>query len=285
VNARSGTFTLLIDTAITAGEQILNVPGVNLTVIGISAERKISPASSGGRLFTLRNRKKKKIRLTIGKNITLAGHENSTDTIVSVEGAEFIMLDGSKITGFSGIAYVVDVLRPGVFIMKGGVITGNTSTDPAYLSAAVHVMDKFIMEGGSISGNNATSDVFLGNNNPVSIAGSAEIGVLSLNVYRGDYFYRGGYSPAVIGPGWTGSVNSLNLYGGTDDMAELTAWSEGKPFLQAAPGHTLTAADVAKFPLGHFLCKTLTRPIAGGGMINYRIADSGEKIGTLVKAG
>jgi hypothetical protein len=55
---------------------------------------------------------------------------------------------------------------------------------------------------------------------------------------------------------------------------------ENKAVLKAATGYTLTAADVAKFPLGNFLSSTAgeTQAISG----THKIANSGADMGKLV---
>ena len=108
VNANPGEYTLLVgaDTDLpghaTGG---FNVSGVNLTIIGIGDERRIS-LSSNGRMFTVGAAGQTGISLTIGNNITLVGRNaaaagaNNDQTLVLVQnGASLTMNAGAQITG------------------------------------------------------------------------------------------------------------------------------------------------------------------------------------------
>jgi len=142
VNANPGEYTLLVgaDTDLpghaTGG---FNVSGVNLTIIGIGDERRIS-LSSNGRMFTVGAAGQTGISLTIGNNITLVGRNaaaagaNNDQTLVLVQnGASLTMNAGAQITGNTatgnnqaGGVHVTGANS--IFTMNGGVIYRNNVT-------------------------------------------------------------------------------------------------------------------------------------------------------------
>ena len=95
--ANDGAYTLVMDADVSAGSQTLSVSNRQLTIIGIGGEREITRTGTG-RHFTVGS-SGKTITLTLGKNITLQGHDNNdTNSVVHVQnGANFIMLAGSKV--------------------------------------------------------------------------------------------------------------------------------------------------------------------------------------------
>jgi len=192
------------------------------------------------------------------------------------------MLDGSKITGnTTTVGQPALNVNNSTFTMKGGAVTKNntTSTGPLVVGVNIEGTDAvFNMEGGSITENTERGtiikDVVLYNspNVPLTLKGNATIGSLTL------VYYNGNRSIASIASGWNGTVNQLHLRAYGTDPA-YSYW-EDKEVLKAATGHTLTAADMAKFPLGTFLSNTFPdQPITN----THKIANSGADIGKLVR--
>jgi len=163
VNSNAGPHTLLINSNVTLSTAPSITTG-NLTIIGIGGERTITPATNG-RVFN-REASAGRGSLTIGRNITLAGRSSAGNThmIRLMNGNNFTMLDGSKITGFttSHEAGAVYVASGSTFTMHGGEITGNHSSNNSlsYATGGVYVTgttSRFIMTGSSITGNTRRS--------------------------------------------------------------------------------------------------------------------------------
>jgi len=260
VNNNTGPFTLAIDDDVTATATLsLSSASADLTIVGIGGEREITRTGTG-RLF---NVAVSEARLTIGNNITLVGRDGNTNDLVIVQnGGHLTMLDGSRITGHTssaagmatGLGAAVNVGNNGTFTMSGGTITGNTGTGTAtWISGGVFVNadagGRFYMEGGSITGNTRgagiPADIYL--NNAVSylrLSGTAAIGHLTLNALLG-----GVNASIAVGPNWTGSVSNLSLRHGVNYIDAVISYWTDRTVLQAAGGHTLTAADVGRLNL------------------------------------
>ena len=294
-------YTLLLDEDVNCAPQTLNAADIKLSLIGIGRERKINLSTTGA-LFTVGTSGQTGIELSLGKNITLVGRSvggnggvNNNASVVTVQdGAGFTMLEGSKITGNTsnntGFGYGSAVyVSNAAFTMKGGVITGNTSTYVGPESTGgvygTNATPAITMEGGSVTGNTATHDVNLFQSNSFELKGGATIGVLCLGAASLATTYS-----VTIYPGWTGWVGRLHLRASDASLTTTITWwsTTTNPVLKAATGYTLKAADVAKFPLGNFMCGTAgsTQPITGNlaGTTNYRIEDSetNGNIGKLV---
>jgi len=270
-----GEYTLLISENITTGgDRGINRANRQLTIIGIGGERTIRRTEQGSLFVVGATNVEENISLTIGNNITLVGRtdgehgadsHNSTAVVNVRNGASFVMLDGSKITGntstattdTTGQGAAVVVQSGASFTMKGGSITGNAATSTTTNSTGGVWLQQenstFVMEGGSVSGNNAFADVYIASNSGfgLTLSGNAAIGDISLN---GTDTTRGGIN---VAGGWTGSVDILNLRGNNATMATVIGWwfNATTPIqvVRGVTGYTLTAADIAKFPLGNFL--------------------------------
>jgi len=119
---------------------------VGITIRGDEAERTISLDSEGS-MFSVGIG----VTLTLENNITLAGRENNTDSLLKVFGGDVVINGGTKITGNSAsYGGAVNILN-GTFTMNGGVISGNS----AFYGSGVYVGwgKTFTMNGGVISGN------------------------------------------------------------------------------------------------------------------------------------
>ena len=280
--ANPAEYTMFVDKDVNVAPQLIDISNVELTIIGLGGiERKIR-LSSNGNLFSLGTWSSNLTgtSLTIGKDITLVGRTNNDSFMVGVyNGAELVMLDGSKITGNSTyhFASVVYIDNFGSFTMKGGTITGNFNTNLWHGEAAVHLngFGSITIEGGSIIGNKGISDVTIGNHPStyITLNGSATIDVLSLNIFNTSV-----YSSVVIGSDWTGSVGCLNILNSIRDMDTHIANCAGKQIVRAAARYTLKNTDIAKITLGNFLTESAMRPISE----IYKIEDGGVDIGKLV---
>ncbi|MCL2381428.1 MAG: hypothetical protein FWC64_07515, partial [Treponema sp.] len=135
------------------------------------------------------------ISLTIGNNITLIGRtngehgansDNNAGVVFVRNGASFVMLDGSKITGntnnvpgVAGNAGAALTVNTGAsFNMQGGTITGNAAVNATadHVGGVVvrGVNSSFTMSGGAITGNTVGGrqgtprDVLIHNDNGVT---------------------------------------------------------------------------------------------------------------------
>ena len=297
--ANADAYVLAINNDFSVAPQTLNTTNLELSIIGLGSERKINLGAQGA-LFTVGASDNTGISLTLGNNITLVGRADNNNTVVTVNnGANFVMLDGSKITGntssadfTAGAGAAVNITGSGTtFTMKGGTVTGNTSTYTTNLYAGgvcITSNGSFYMEGGSIKGNNGLGGdiTFAQTASNFTLSGDAEVGTLTVN-----YGGATSYSTTSIASGWTGSVATLNLRanGTTTIDGVISAWYNAttpRTVLKGggSPAHTLTAADVAKFALVKFLCaETIvpSQPIGEAGA-GYKIENSGADIGKLV---
>ena len=293
----AGNYTVIISEDQDLAPRTINTSGVNITLVSITTERKIN-LSSNGRLFTVGASGQSNISLTLGDNITLVGRSvggngnvNNTTSLVFVQYASFTMLDGSKITGnrSTGTAYgtspAVSTTTNGIFIMKGGQITGNAAADTTSNSIAsglnVEGTGSYAsIEGGSITGNTGGyGDVSCFQNiESFTLSGTAQIGRLFLNAGSATV-----YTTLTIAGNWTGNVAELNLRGNSSVMATNMGYWEYKPILLAASGYSLQAADIAKITLGNYINNSdgaNTQAISG----THSMINAGEYIGRLTLA-
>jgi len=157
--SNTGSFTLLVGTSVSYGDAAWTLEeNVHLTVEGIGGRRTIIRVGNGA-IFNLDGANRS---LTLGNDITLAGHSGNNAPLVWVQnGASLTMKDGARITGntASGNSQAGGVHVNGagsVFTMKGGVISGNAVT--AIISGGgVRVGNgaSFRMYGGYIEDNEA----------------------------------------------------------------------------------------------------------------------------------
>ena len=156
-------YTLVIDNDITTdGYEFEIKTGLDLTIIGVGGERTISlhPTTGYGWILCVEG------KLTLGKNITVKGHDHNEDCAVAISvSGTFVMEEGSKITGnvMDLVAYPSyyggGVYNDGTFIMNGGEISGNTGAN----GGGVYVNNgTFTMSGGRIQGS-AAGDGFAAN--------------------------------------------------------------------------------------------------------------------------
>jgi len=189
--ARSGNRYVV---EINANESInpLDLPKIsNITIIlrGIGANRTLSLAS-GGNMFSVNNG----VTLILDNNITLHGIPQNQNqdprgygnilALVSVNGGELIMNNGSTITGnytHNRNGYYEDIsggvsVNNGTFIMNGGIISGNTSNCqiPHNLYGASQGGGVFVKSGASFTMNNGTISGNVGGSG-VSVSGTFEM--------------------------------------------------------------------------------------------------------------
>jgi len=156
-NHASSPFTLLLSDDVTVINVLTIAAGAHLTVVGTDGRRMIT-RTGNGTIFTLNGANRS---LTLGDNITLAGHGGNNAPLVLVQGgASLTMNNGAQITGntASGNTQAGGVVVTGasVFMMNGGVISGNASTG-TLSGGGVRIAGSasFRMYGGYIENNEA----------------------------------------------------------------------------------------------------------------------------------
>ncbi|MCL2878603.1 MAG: hypothetical protein FWF29_00025 [Treponema sp.] len=218
-------------------------PGVDLTIVGIGAERKIN--TKGSRVLVLPGNAEGPISLTLGKNVTIVGSEASSSQGMIRVGDElggnmnitFTMLDGSKITGYfsdrpgsvvgGGVVVVsgsVDIRNNNIlFDMKGGEITGNTNLWLGGQNCAGVAVNraKMLMEGDAkITGNSGFGgDVAFGVNSDYPMPDNLFIEIQDTATIGEVYLFASVSAPATgylspfikIHDGWSGTIDKLDL--------------------------------------------------------------------------
>ena len=247
-----GSYILAVDANAAITAQTLNRSGVNLTLIGLGQERTIR-ISAAGRLFNVNG-----ATLTLGNNITLTGLASGTNnnSLVNIDAnGHFIMLDGSKITGhsFNTANGTVNIENTGIFTMKGGEITNNTTSgnQGGWVTPGIYREDtttgRIYLEGGTITGNVASNrdnnDVFYGQN----ATGNGVRLYLSGNTTVGR-FVAGNNTVLVIPSVFTGIITTAVARG---------THADNKVFVEGIEGHTLTQGDLDRIqggrPMGRWL--------------------------------
>jgi len=126
---------------------------INITVVirGDTINRTIR-LSNNGTMFTISS----DVTFILDKNITIAGHNQNTNSMINVDGGIFIMNGGATITGNSTNSKGGGVnITSGKFEMTGGTISGNK----ANIGGGVNIDSRgsFEMIGGIISSNTASN--------------------------------------------------------------------------------------------------------------------------------
>jgi|GEM_PF-6563088 len=272
VNATPGEYTLVLDADVEiSNTQTLDRADVQLTIVGARQERSILANNLAAELFRI---DKIDATLRLGKNITLKQKNLILGTAVQVNDGKLVMLDGSKITGFTrAVSLAESATSIRNFTMEGGEITGNKDSGNQYWRVGgIHVGggSTFHMRGGRVSGNfsafptpDTPADVFIGSSSAIAeitLSDKAVIGALSLRA-------MGGMQRPIItiGTTYSGEVSKLHLLGDPNHWT----YSE-RAVIQAETG-TLTANDIAKFGLGEFRTEPGSPPIS----LNHEIAVSG----------
>ena len=282
VNTHPAEYTLLLDEDISVAgstSRALDVAGTKLTLAGLGGEQKISLTSMGRILTVGTDGVFTNAELVLGNNITLVGLTDGINgalidnngSVITVYGL-FTMLNGSKVTGNTsssstaptGEGAAVLITGTGAtFTMKGGKITGNNSTttvtgvtSTAYAGLNARANTIVTLEGGEITGNEGVSplaqpgDVFI-DRSIFTLSGTAKVGTLNT------HFQTPALPPTAItiASGWTGEVGTLNLSGNATVFTGVyPLWmGAGGKILQ---GDGLSAATVAKFPLGLFIAQS-----------------------------
>jgi len=234
------TYVIVLRCDIVIDPQTIDADNLNLTIVGLGGTKTISPAAAGHILFDIGidpgtgNDPAGIAKLTIDNNITLVGTSGSNSPLVQVQfQSEFIMLDGSKITGngsndIATKGSTVYVANKGIFTMAGGEISGNTNSyvDPNHATnnGAIVIINGdsvFNMKGGSINNGSENKDVcILAFQNTVGItiafipfftlSGNAVISNLLLSIDPNMVFL---YYPSInVESGWTGTIANLYFY-------------------------------------------------------------------------
>jgi hypothetical protein len=251
-----------------------------ITLQGVGAVRTISLASNGYMFRIDANS-----TLTLNANVTLAGKSGNNASVVIVynPSAVFTMNDGSKITGNvtsteSGAVH----LYQGQFIMNGGEITGNSTTNTGYRATGGVLLNSsytLTMNGGSITGNTGgAGDVSLWVGSNLALSGNAAIGTLALSTSSGSY--SNSYVPVAIASGWNGGNITLNLAGNDATMSNVIGFFANKQLIKEATGYTLTATDIGKFTLGNFRSSTAGATQSIGS--THKLGTTGADVGKLI---
>ena len=133
-----------------------------IKIRGVGGMRTIQ-LSSINRMFTIGN----SVTLVLDGNVTLKGISNNSNSLISIgNGGTLIMNQESIITENisssegAGVLVGASAGQPGIFIMNGGSITGNTSTQTQYTRSGggVYLLaGTFTMNNGDISNNSSSS--------------------------------------------------------------------------------------------------------------------------------
>ena len=233
-------YSLYLDHDVDLEPQVLDWTYAIFSIYGFGDHERRIKLSGNGTLFTVGVESSSNfsvmILLTIGNNITLEGHNNNNAPLIIVRGVtqrrgNFIMLEGSRITGnTSGNYYnsqgaAVHVTSSGIFSMRGGEISGNTSTAVTLPVGGVTMEEgsngtSFRMDGGRIIGNTSAPDqydVFVRDRSdfdnlnvatyPFQMSGNATIGSILLRASSlGSPPSPRRNGVIVIDPDWTGNT-------------------------------------------------------------------------------
>jgi hypothetical protein len=158
-----------------------SITGITVTIEGNGT---LSPSANGSLLRIGKD------QTIIAKDLTLKGRDNNNASIVYIaEGGTFRMEGKASVTGNTGGG--VDVSSNGTFTMKGGTISGNTTSRNGG-GVAVYSDGTFTMEGGTISGNTVNSSSGGGGGVDVSGTFTMNGGTISGNTssYGGGVYVR-----------------------------------------------------------------------------------------------
>jgi len=248
----SGTYVVTLNENQTLATTILDIRNTNIILLSGGGERIITfDDSQFSSMFMLSYAD---ISLTLSNNITLKGKEGSGNALIHY--GTLIMEEGSKITG-----HYIGVSAQN-FTMNGGEISGN--------SIGVDVngtTNSFNMKGGKVVNN--TRDVSVAQLGQFTLSENAVVGHVRLSATSSN----NSFSRVTVASNWVGSVTSLSLgrmIGFNDLLDLMIAWNNKQ--IIVGEGFSITAAEVAKFPLGDFI------PVTGGNEpISQRffVSDSG----------
>jgi hypothetical protein len=151
----SGYFLVLDDDYTAQTVKTAMAVGISLTIVGLGSERTITSGTTNGTLFTINNG----AQLYLEDNITLKGKvTNSANPLLNITNGILTMNDGSKITGYttttnSGVINLNSTTAQ--FVMNGGEISGNQSTNTTNVAAIVKIEggSAFTMNDGTITEN------------------------------------------------------------------------------------------------------------------------------------
>jgi|GEM_PF-1719717 len=283
IGTQAGNFTVTLYRDQTLGAQTMYTANQNITLVssetGAANERTVQfNGAANARMFMIQNG----ASLTLGNNITLVGINNSTMQLLYVQNGTLTMNNGSKVTGHTTSMDVVVVEGANSrFTMNGGTITGNSTTwaGGSDLSGGLLINSgaAATITGGSITGNSPV-DLFVNSPSSLNLSGNAAIGNIRLNATSA---IANANASITLGA-FTGTVGTLHLRGQVTDMNNAISYWENRQVIQAAASYTLTAADMAKFPLGNFYSAAAGSPQAIS--LTHRIGTTGTDLGRLIKS-
>ncbi|MCL2638046.1 MAG: hypothetical protein FWD48_06695 [Oscillospiraceae bacterium] len=259
------TLALALDSITTAGNYTVTIneyqtlanhtigAGQNITLVGVGDERTITHTGTDSEvMFTLGN---SGAALTLGNNITLQGRDSVTHTtnLINITNGTLTMEADSKITGHRTTVLSGAVRISGEnahFIMNGGIITGNISSNTTTEATGGMLINTgggttVTLNGGSITGNTPT-DICAPSaaSNSLRLSSTANIGIVilgSINNARADI---------TVNAGWTGSINTLHLRRATAVLAEVVEWWGDEQILTG--GGVANAITENRITLGNF---------------------------------
>lgn len=166
----AGAYTLFLKSNVNSGANTLDASEVDLTIIGLDSERKITLSGTApikGTLFTvgkaansgstadLAAADSSSIKLTLGDKVTLVGSDANDSALVQVKNkAVFTMETGSKVTGNKSSA---DSSGTGSSKGQGAAVYIGVSRVTVDLGGVAGEGGTFNLRGGEISGNGATA--------------------------------------------------------------------------------------------------------------------------------
>ncbi|MCL2629063.1 MAG: InlB B-repeat-containing protein [Oscillospiraceae bacterium] len=220
--------------------------------------------------------------LTLDKNITLVGRtqgingatEHNTNSLIHVQNAGFIMLDGSKIIGNTTIGggegtsvNTIQLSNNSTFIMEGGEITDNATTvQTALATGGLNIWapgSSASIRGGRIIGNaGLNTDILIQAGRALTLSGDAEIGGITIGAVS--TASRGNFT---VEDSFGGSIDSINLRGTDANMETVIGYWNNQQVIQ---GDGVTPDLINSITLGYFVSSTLdaAQPIALTHFIN-----------------
>jgi hypothetical protein len=199
------TITITVNEDITIDSTITLDGDKHIKLVPGNGTRKISRASAGGNLFTVKGGASLTLKGDGGNELIIDGDNmTASGSLVYVDGGTFTMHDGSVLKNNASTANGGGVRVEGsVFTMSGGTISGNTGGD----GGGVHLYRSaiFTMTGGCIEGNTGSNGggVNLGSNGDIDITFIFSGGVIQNNTATSTSTSYGGGGITVV----RGTVN------------------------------------------------------------------------------
>jgi hypothetical protein len=238
------SYTLLLNNTspitVDGGELSLNQTNANLTIHSLgSGNRTINLSSTNGPILTVGDYTgtATNMMLAIGNNIMLQGRSGNNNAVVAVNSGGFFLMEGGQISGNSSSdrgGGGVSVNGDGIFVMDGGIISGNTSD----LGGGVYVTDtgRFYMYGGTITNNTGTPAVdFAGGGVYLDGADAEFFKTYIVTTGRGGIINGNTGTPGANAIFWSRSPASLQHNGPLLANEEINTADDSTPPWQVVP--------------------------------------------------